>query len=187
MIRPARLGDADAIAAVWLRAWRSAYRGLVPGAVLDALSLDERRELWRGRLARGEPALVAEQDGRVAGYCRVLRPSRDADAASGTAEIASLYVDPRGLGVGGALLRAALAELRADGWRAATLWVFARNDAAHRFYARFGFSPDGARGFDDGTGLGEIRLRAELGSVHLALAYDRLLAHDRGGPADGAA
>jgi len=184
VIRAARPGDADAIAAVWLRVWRTAYRGLVPDGVLEALRLEDRRALWRGRLARGEPALVAEHDGAVAGYCRVLRPSRD---VAGAGEIAGLYVDRRGLGLGDALLRAALAELRAEGWPEAALWVFAGNRAAQRFYARFGFAPDGATGCDEGTGLGEIRLRADLAgrsSVHLALAHHRLVSNHRGAPAD---
>jgi hypothetical protein len=90
MIRAAVPADADAIAEVWLRSWQTAYRGLVPDAVLDALSLEYRQGLWRDRLARGEPALVAEHDGGVAGYCRVLSPSRDEDARDGVAEIASL-------------------------------------------------------------------------------------------------
>lgn len=147
-VRRAEPRDADAIAAVWLGAWRTAYRGLVPDEVLAALSLSQRQELWRGRLARGEPALVAERDGRVAGYCRSL-----------PGEIASLYVEPRGRGVGAALLTAALAELDTPD---VTLWVFAENGGARRFYARFGFEPDGARGIDGGTGLLEVRLRAVL-------------------------
>jgi ribosomal protein S18 acetylase RimI-like enzyme len=156
-VRPAAPPDADAIAAVWVRSWQTAYRGLVPDAVLDALSLDERRGLWRDRLARGEPALVAELDGAVAGYCRVLCPSRDEDAGEGVAEIASLYVHPSRRGIGSALLRAAL-----QGRREVTLWVFTENHAARAFYARFGFAPDGAVGFDEKTGLHELRLRAGI-------------------------
>jgi ribosomal protein S18 acetylase RimI-like enzyme len=157
MIRAAGPADAEAIAAVWVRSWQTAYRGLVPDAVLDALSLDARRALWRDRLSRGEPALVAERAGAVAGYCRVLSPSRDDDAGEGVAEIAGLYVVPRRRGLGSALLRAALEPLRG---RQVTLWVFRENHAAQAFYARFGFTPDGAVGFDAKTGLHELRMRA---------------------------
>jgi GNAT superfamily N-acetyltransferase len=158
MIRAAVPADADAIAGVWLRSWQTAYRGLVPDAVLDALSREYRQGLWRDRLARGEPALVAELDGAVAGYCRVLSPSRD-DAGEGVAEIAGLYVVPRRRGLGSALLRAALERTRG---REITLWVFRDNHAARAFYARFGFAPDGALGFDKTTGLHELRMRAGI-------------------------
>ena len=137
---------------MWVRAWRVGYRGLVPASVLDALSVEEKREHWRARLERGDRTFVAERHG-IAGYCRVVLPD----------EVASLYVlpDQRRGGLGSALLAAGLDELRGYS-EAATLWVFAANHAARAFYARFGFTPDGAAQVDPGTGLQEIRLRAAL-------------------------
>ena len=137
---------------MWVRAWQVAYRGLVPDAVLEALDVEQRRARWRERLEEGACTFVVEDFG-IAGYCRVVPPS----------EVASLYVLPerRHGGVGSALLAAALDELRAHGEHA-TLWVFTDNHPARAFYARSGFVPDGARRVDEGTGLPEIRLRAEL-------------------------
>jgi ribosomal protein S18 acetylase RimI-like enzyme len=152
-VRRALVEDAGGIARVSVRGWQSAYRGLVPDAYLDALDIEERRERWRERLDDGVCAFVVEQHG-IVGYCRVDPPS----------ELASLYVLPerRRGGIGSALLAAGLDELRARGAEAATLWVFTVNHAARSFYARFGFVPDGAEGVDGGTGVDEIRLRAEL-------------------------
>ena len=137
---------------MWVRAWQIAYRSLVPATVLDGLSVDEKREHWHARLSDGDVTFVAEQFG-VAGYCRVVLPD----------EVASLYVLPerRRGGLGTALLTTALEELRAHS-SSATSWVFADNHAARAFYTRFGFTPDGARQLDPGTGLDEIRLRVEL-------------------------
>jgi ribosomal protein S18 acetylase RimI-like enzyme len=152
-VRRARVEDAGGIARVWVRGWRSAYRGLVPDPYLDALDVEERRERWRERLEDGVCAFVVEQHG-IAGYCRVDPPG----------EVASLYVLPerRRGGIGSALLVAGLDELRARGGEAATLWVFKANHTARAFYARFGFAPDGTEGVDERTGVDEIRLRAEL-------------------------
>jgi GNAT superfamily N-acetyltransferase len=133
--------------------WQSAYRGLVPDAFLDALSVEVRREVWRERLAGGDCTFVAE-DREIAGYCRVRVPD----------EVVALYVLPerRGGGLGSVLLRAALDELRAFGGTEATLWVFKANHAARAFYARFGFAPDGLEAVDEGTGVDEIQLRVAL-------------------------
>jgi ribosomal protein S18 acetylase RimI-like enzyme len=152
VVRRARVEDAGAIARVWARAWQIGYRDLVPETVLDAIDVDERRERWATRLENGDRTFVVEDLG-IAGYCRVLLPG----------EIASLYVLPerRRGGVGTALLTAGLDELRSHTVHA-TLWVFKENHPARAFYTRFGFTPDGASQTDPGTGLEEIRLRAEL-------------------------
>jgi ribosomal protein S18 acetylase RimI-like enzyme len=168
-VRDAELSDAEAIARVWVDAWRIAYRGLVAPEVLDALSREQRAAHWRARLGAGDPGArttVATVGAEIAGYCRVAVPSRDADAGGETAEIASLYVAPeRGrTGVGRALLHAALERLGRDGWRGATLWVFTANQPARVFYAAHGFAPDGATGLDGGTGLDELRLAMSFGA-----------------------
>jgi GNAT superfamily N-acetyltransferase len=144
--------DAGGIARVWVRAWQVAYRSLVPDAVLEGLSIEDKREHWRARLEGGDTTFVVEHFG-IAGYCRVVAPG----------EIASLYVLPerRRGGLGSALLAAGLDELRAHGDEA-TLWVFRDNHPARAFYPRFGFTPDGATQLDAVTGLEDIRLRAAL-------------------------
>jgi GNAT superfamily N-acetyltransferase len=77
------------------------------------------------------------------------------------AEIAAIYVTPDvwRTGVGTALLDAALTETRARGCKSMTLWVLADNHRARDFYARFGFTPDGAAMLHEASGQTEIRLR----------------------------
>lgn len=151
-VRRARVDDAGGIARVWVRAWQTAYRDLLPEDYLDGLDVDERRALWRDRLEGGDCTFVVEDLG-IAGYCRVRTPN----------ELSSLYVLPerRRGGIGSALLQAAVDELRPHTDHV-TLWVFADNHPARAFYARFAFLPDGAERVDPGTGLSEIRLRAAL-------------------------
>ncbi|MEU6929538.1 hypothetical protein AB0A05_10295 [Streptomyces sp. NPDC046374] len=43
-IREAAPSDAAAVAAVHIRSWRAAYRGLVPDAYLDSLDVGERTD-----------------------------------------------------------------------------------------------------------------------------------------------
>jgi len=168
-IRLAGPGDARGIASVTVRAWRAAYRGIVPDAVLDRLSVDEREAIGRDMLADtsgGSFTLVAlAAEGQVEGFCTVSVPSRDDDAGEGTAEVAATYVDPAcwRQGIGGALLREVWAMLQSQGaWREATLWVLRANEGARSFYERFGFEPDGAAKVHERSGQEVVRMRTSL-------------------------
>jgi ribosomal protein S18 acetylase RimI-like enzyme len=166
-VRAATPADAAAIAGVHVRSWQVAYRGIVPDEILDGLSVPDREQRWRSILVRSDEdafTLVAERDGRIAGFCSLMAQGRDGDLEAGTGEIAAVYVDPRSwrAGVGSALLAAALKELHAAGCAAATLWVFARNDRALAFYRGFAFAPDGGATTDERSGEAEVRLRARL-------------------------
>jgi ribosomal protein S18 acetylase RimI-like enzyme len=165
-VRRAVPEDAASIAAVHVATWRAAYRGLVPDAILDGLSLDQREQQWRDELTgESSPAVyVAAEDGAVVGFCAVAAPSRDEDASEGVAEIGAIYVraDSWRRGVGRSLMDAALTDLRAGGWRSVTLWVLAENRRARDFYARLGFEPDGAEMAEAQSGLNEVRLRSPV-------------------------
>ncbi len=165
-VRPATPDDAAAIAAVHVRAWQVAYRGVVPDAILDRLSIQQRRTTWRQLLEHGHGALtlVAERGGDVVGFCSIATPSRDDDAGEATCEVGAIYVEPSvwRAGVGAALLETALDIVRNSDWREVTLWVFAANASARVFYESFGFAPDGAEMQHQPSGQTEIRLRASL-------------------------
>lgn len=166
-VRRATPLDAHAIAEIHVRAWKVAYHGLIPDELLDGLSVAQREQFWREATAGGHGAgaiFVADRDGDVAGFCALATPSRDEDADDGTAAIGAIYVDPSAWrrGVGSLLMAAALAELRAGGWRFVTLWVLAANRQARSFYARFGFEPDGAEMGGERSGQREVRLRASV-------------------------
>ena len=148
-VRRANLEDADAIAAVHVRSWEAAYRGLVPQAWFAERTLQRRTAMWRELLRRGENTrvFVACLNGTLVGFCGAATPSRDEDAGEGTSEIAALYVDPGHwrAGAGRALITATLRDLAACLWRDVTLWVLEANDRARSFYAGVGFEPDGGR------------------------------------------
>ena len=50
-IRSATPDDAERLASVHVEAWKSTYRGQVPDAYLDALSVQDRVDVWRKLLA----------------------------------------------------------------------------------------------------------------------------------------
>ena len=119
-LRAAEATDADAIAAVFGAARRSAL------AYLPVLhSAEEDRAFFAGVVAGGGTT-VALEDGHVVAFIAV-----------GEARVEHLYVEPphSRQGIGTTLLRAAQAA-RPGGL---DLWVFERNTAAIAFYERHGF------------------------------------------------
>ncbi len=159
MIRPAVPGDAAAMAAVFVRAWRDAYPGVVPGPVLAALDLGETTA-WLAELisARAQGSTdVAEQAGQVAGFVRYgTRPGEPATSGY----VFGLYVDPgsAGRGTGQALLRHAEQQLSRRGGQTVSLHVFAANERARRLYAKAGYEPDGTSRVDPKYQATEVRL-----------------------------
>ena len=137
LIRQATTSDIDDVARVHVAAWDAAKEG---HDLTTRRTFEDREDLWARFLAEGRGTLwLAEAEGGVAGFC-AIGPSRDDDRV-GESEIYTLYVDPDlwGRGIGSALMA------QAPTGEVVSLWVSEANHRARSFYARHGFSPDGAR------------------------------------------
>ena len=144
-IRALTESDIDVLAQVHVRTWRSAYAGIVPAEVLDALDPAVWAERRRSRPAiPGAQTLVADDDGTVVGFAS-FGPSRQEESTA--AELYAIYIDPdrQHRGTGELLFTAARAELTTAGFLRLQLWVFEENHPARRFYERMGMAPDGER------------------------------------------
>lgn len=139
-IRPARTGDAVAIATVHAVSWRETYGRFVDDPeTSDWFAVDRRVDMWRSFLERGVPTtVVATIHDAVVGFAAVQ--AVDGHEAVRQEELTMLYVlaDAHGSGAGQALLDAVLGD------RPASLWVAAENPRAQAFYRRNGFRADGA-------------------------------------------
>ncbi|MFF5341384.1 GNAT family N-acetyltransferase [Streptomyces althioticus] len=136
LIRPARPDDEGALAR------------------LDRESWSPLSEVRPGPPAPGDPFfrppcgpdahLVAEHDGRVVGYVRLL-PSTPLETNAHVLQICGLAVaeEARGKGAGRALVRAAVEEARRRGARRITLRVLGPNTVARTLYASEGFAVEG--------------------------------------------
>lgn len=111
--------------------------GFTAPAVADAVFTPEA---VRGR---GQLLYARGGDGALIGTVIVVPPSSPARrlAAANEAELHLLAVDERarGLGLGHALVRAALAAAQRAGHRGMVLWTQPTMVAAHRVYERAGF------------------------------------------------
>jgi GNAT superfamily N-acetyltransferase len=145
-IRDAAPDDALAVAAVHVRAWQVAYRGLIDDRFLGRLRPEDRAATYT--FGSADPTaprtIVAESDGEIWGFATVC-PCRDQDAPD-AGEISALYVDPSRwrTGTGRRLLEAATSRLRDDGYEDGVLWVLRGNERAQRFYEADGWRRDGA-------------------------------------------
>nr|WP_030346767.1 GNAT family N-acetyltransferase [Streptomyces sp. NRRL S-1022] len=144
-VREMTLADCERVSGIRIRGWRHAYRGLVPQACLDGLSVTADAERRRAGFGQRPDVvnLVAERDGTVLGWA-AYGPYRDGERHTGDAELYALYVDPAHLGggIGRTLLTASLDRCAAR--PRMLLWVLKGNAPARRFYERAGFRPDGA-------------------------------------------
>lgn len=164
-VRLALPAEAEAIGVVQVAAWRTAYRALLPGAVLDRLDPAQFAATWRDALLKPGQArnrvLVALAGERVVGFAATTS-SDDPDADPATdALLAEFRVDPdetRG-GHGSRLLQAVADTLAADGFTRATTWINSTDDTLREFLVSAGWAPDGAHRELDLYGDGEIRVK----------------------------
>ncbi|QIK76919.1 GNAT family N-acetyltransferase [Nocardioides piscis] len=173
-VRVAWADDAEAIAAVQVRAWQVLYADVLPA---DTLPSDPEpvAAAWRASLVKPEDArsrvLVALERNRVTGFV-LTGAAADPDADPVVdGELSELTLDPveRRKGHGSRLLQAAVDTLVADRFRRAVTWVVASDDDQRRFLTEAGWAPDGAhRELDlDGTGatrVKQIRLHTAIGA-----------------------
>lgn len=172
VVRRAEVRDADAIASVHVRAWQVGYRGQLPDAHLDGLSIERRAHDWREGLSHqlaDRDVIVVEDpvDGHVCGFATVGDPRDDSGpAASGEGQLWAINLEPEawGRGLGTALLEGAVDALRRRGCDAAYLWALDTNARARRFYEREGWTHDGGLKDDafGGQAVREVRYRRDL-------------------------
>lgn len=105
----------------------------------NLVDLENRREWYAVRKARGFPVLVAEVEGAVAGYA-AYGDWRAFEGFRHTAEH-SVYVEKnhRGLGIGKLLMAELIARAKAGGIHVMVACIEAENQASIRLHENLGF------------------------------------------------
>lgn len=166
-IRPARVNDAEGIAKVHVYTWRSAYMGLIPDSFLQGLNVEQRTANWTKNLETPSPethTFVAEINGEIVGFIGVGANMKSEISKQG--EVFAIYVstDIQGRGIGAALMRAGLQNLRAQGFLSAVLWVLDGNLRTRAWYESHGWKSTGRTKIDErgDFALEEIEYRIEF-------------------------
>jgi GNAT superfamily N-acetyltransferase len=165
-IREATYSDAETIARIHVLSWQAAYRGIMPEAFLEGLSVEARLSMWQMSLQSGKlKVLLAYSDETVVGWI-AFGACRDADKDDTWAEVEALYVLPEfwRIGIGERLSNSACSLLRGAGFSFVALWVLSENHRARGFYHRIGFDHDDSSKCITvgGTRLMEMRYRRSL-------------------------
>jgi GNAT superfamily N-acetyltransferase len=140
-IRQACEWDIPGLAETHVAAWHAAYRGIMPDAIIDAMTLEGRRAGWTKTLADARRRnLVCLIDDRVIGFSS-FGPSREPDADSDEAEIVAMYVHPEfwRTGAGRTLCRETFEKVREE-FNTIMVWVLRDNERARKFYEAMGFA-----------------------------------------------
>jgi GNAT superfamily N-acetyltransferase len=173
-VRPAVAGDAAAVARVQLVTWRTAYRSVLPAALLDDWDEGAAADAWRTAVTApptpGHRLLVAVERDEVVGFAAFGPPERGADDepdhGARSTEITAFLVEPRwGRRGHGSRLLAAVADLaREKGTGRLEVWLAESDAVSARFFGSAGWATDGwARTLDTGgTPLRELRWHALL-------------------------
>ncbi|MFD8071256.1 GNAT family N-acetyltransferase [Streptomyces sp. NPDC059718] len=134
-VRPALLSDDPALVRLERATWSTLHAVRPPR--------EENEDFFSERWGP-DAFLVAEADGRVAGFVGAVPPTPLASNAH-VRQIQGLTVDTwaRGRGVGLELVLAAVAEARRQGAVRVTLRVLGHNTPARRLYEAAGFTVEG--------------------------------------------
>ncbi|GAA4071384.1 hypothetical protein GCM10023065_26570 [Microbacterium laevaniformans] len=141
VVRPVRDVDAEALGRVHATCWHETYDHLISKAALENVSPKRLAELWTHWAQQGPEfkMFAALVGGEIVGFAG-SGPARDRDAPR-TRELYFIYLLDQfhGTGIGQQLFDATV-----DADEELYLWVAEDNPRAHRFYARNGFTLDGA-------------------------------------------
>ena len=168
-VRLARPQDAKEVARVYIESWHDTYPGVVPTALLRAMTPRGQTARWQAaiRAQSREVVLVAENERHGIIGMASLGPARDR-VLSFDGEVYTLYVDPGfyDRGVGRALLTAGFHVLRQKGYNSCVIWAHAKNNA------RFFYEAMGGRIIAEREGklMGEPSPEVGFGWKTLALA-----------------
>ena len=147
MIRKAVPTDAKDITPIHIQCWQEAYAGLLPQSYLDQLDKSyERRLQWWTKLTteKDKAVFVAEQENQIIGFAAV-EPARD-KSMEGYGELTSIYLLKKyhGQGIGQALLKMGLNQLKEWNYTKAYCWVL-ENNPTIKFYEKSGAKFNGTK------------------------------------------
>ena len=113
-------------------------------AFVEGFPIDEAAAFVARNVRLGNPQLVADDAGRIVGWCDIRRETIPVYAHVGHLGM-GLLPEYRGRGVGERLIRASIDAARAAGLERNELTVTARNVRAAALYRKVGFAHEGTR------------------------------------------
>jgi len=167
IIRETKEADAYDSASVHVLSWQSAYRGIIPDAILSRFSIEEQAERFLNDYNEYKGVsfyYVAELEGKIIGNLVISR-CRDKDKPH-AGEIIAIYLleEHWGKGYGRAMIYYALDILKSIECNEVVIWVLEENIRARKAYESNGFTLDGIKKeINIGKPLTELRYTLRIG------------------------
>jgi ribosomal protein S18 acetylase RimI-like enzyme len=139
-VRPATLQDAPAIAKVRVDSWRATYRGMIPDAYLDGMSLEDSTTLWERIMSApagsNRSVFVAESQAGVIGFAAGMLLGEE--KLGFDSELTGIYLQPQAQrqGLGQRLVKAVAQDCAARDASGMLVWVISANKMARQFYEK---------------------------------------------------
>jgi ribosomal protein S18 acetylase RimI-like enzyme len=132
--RFAKLHDVAGLVQTHDDAWRSTYRGLIPGSELEKIISKRGADWWQAAIARGNRISLLIFNDEIAGYINYGR--NRAKGLSSEGEIYELYLKPeyQGLGFGTQLFNAAKLDLKRNNIGSMVAWALTDNELGMTFF-----------------------------------------------------
>lgn len=138
VIRKVKYEDIEQIVNININDWKKVYKGIIDDITLDNLNRNEKIEKWRKHYNIGN-VIVAEEHGKVLGYCRyddnAVYENSDIDS-----EIIAIYIDydNLGKGIGRKLVEYVMNDLKNKNKTKMVIWCLEKNENGRKFYEKIG-------------------------------------------------
>jgi len=143
-IRLANPADAQDMAEVGMKSWEVAYKHLLPADYIREKNATRVHQYKRVITDENTNSYVIQKDNKTVGIMKIAEPTDD-DLDSRYFELHYLYLHPGCFreGIGTLAMDYVFDHVRKLGKKYISLWVFAKNNDAIKFYEACGFRPDG--------------------------------------------
>ena len=140
IIRKVNEKDIPSIADIQVNGWKTAYKGIIDEAILNAMNKEEKIERFKGNYQKNG-FIVAELENEVVGFCRYAGSNEfTPDMQDIDCEITALYVKPnlKYNGIGTKLFQFVINEFKSKNKTKMILWCLKDNEPSKKFYTKMG-------------------------------------------------
>ena len=139
-IRNIKKEDIPQVVDIQIRAWRTAYKGIIDDNYLANMNPEEKIKM-REKDYNENKFIVAEINNEIVGFCRYTdNINKTPETLEADCELRALYVKPevKHNGIGKKMFQYAVNEFKHMGKTKMVLWCLKDNALARRFYEKMG-------------------------------------------------